>query len=187
MLMGRGPKPAKSKEAKPPVARKSSKGNARVRDLEKRLAEALEQQEATSEILRVIAGSSTSAQDVFEAIARNAARLCDANAGAVSLLQGEWIEYIGRYNFHENMPTRIGVSDAPYAAQVIRQATIFHIPDVEHDPRVTPEALRLFRTTGNYAYLSVPMKSDGLVLGSISVARPEPAARRSISSLFWTP
>ena len=40
--MRRGPKPAKSKEAKPPVARKSPKNDdARVRDLEKRLAEAL--------------------------------------------------------------------------------------------------------------------------------------------------
>ena len=40
--MGRGPKPAKSKEAKPPVARKSPKNDgAKVRDLEKRLAEAL--------------------------------------------------------------------------------------------------------------------------------------------------
>jgi hypothetical protein len=39
--MGRGQKPAKSKEAKPPVARKSPKDDARVGDLEKRLAEAL--------------------------------------------------------------------------------------------------------------------------------------------------
>jgi len=40
--MPRGPKPAKSKEAKPPVARKSPKDDgARVGDLETRLAEAL--------------------------------------------------------------------------------------------------------------------------------------------------
>src|SRR5262245_20245829 len=44
--MRRGPKPAKSKEAKPPGARKSSKdAGAKVRDLEKRLVEA-EQREA---------------------------------------------------------------------------------------------------------------------------------------------
>ena len=43
--MRRGPKPVKSKEAKPPVARKSPKDDgARVRDLEKRLAEALERE-----------------------------------------------------------------------------------------------------------------------------------------------
>src|SRR4030095_10094539 len=94
-LMGRGQKPAKSKEAKPPIVRKPRKDEgSRVRDLEKRLAEALKlktealgqlqtrdrelaeareqltathaqvteshhRQTATSEILRVIAGSPT--------------------------------------------------------------------------------------------------------------------------------
>lgn len=48
--MRRGPKPTKSKEAKPPVARKSPKDDgARVRDLDKRLAEALRDTSETQE------------------------------------------------------------------------------------------------------------------------------------------
>ncbi len=49
--MRQGAKPAKSKvEAKSPIVRKSRKGEgSRVQDLEKRLAEALDQQTATSE------------------------------------------------------------------------------------------------------------------------------------------
>src|SRR5215468_1038409 len=93
--MRRGPKPAKPKEAKPPVARKPSQDDARVRDLEKRLAEALrdkadaqEQQRATSEILRVISSSPTDIQPVFDSIVQNAVRLCNGFFGTVTRYDG---------------------------------------------------------------------------------------------------
>src|SRR5262245_29282382 len=107
--MGRGPKPTKSKEAKLPVARKSPRDDSRVRDLEKRLAEALrdkaealgqlqtrdrelveaqEQRAAASEILRVISGVHTDSQPVFDTIVHSAWRLCKAANAAVFLTDG---------------------------------------------------------------------------------------------------
>ena len=52
------------------------------------LTESLEQQTATSEILRVISSSPTDAQPVFDAIAANAARLCSANDAQVLRVEG---------------------------------------------------------------------------------------------------
>ncbi len=90
--MGRRAKPQKGKaDAKRPLARKSPKEDgAKVSDVEKRLAEALqlkaeaqEQQAATAEILGLIASSPDDAQPIFDAIAVNALRLCDAEGAVV--------------------------------------------------------------------------------------------------------
>src|SRR5215510_7761743 len=93
--MRRSPKPAKSKEAKPPIARTSPKGDgAQVRDLEKRLAEAHEEQAATAEILRVISSSPSDIQFVFDTIVRTAARLCEGFDANLVLADGD--EFVQR-------------------------------------------------------------------------------------------
>jgi two-component system NtrC family sensor kinase len=59
--------------------------------------EALEQQTATSEILRVISQSLTDVQPVFEAIARSAARLCDAVDASINRLDGARLRVVAHH------------------------------------------------------------------------------------------
>src|SRR5262249_32467106 len=107
-LMRRGPKPAKSKvEPNSSVARKSPKRDgARVRDLEMRLADALDQletsnrelaeargqQTAASEILRVSSRAPADVQQVFDAIIASAVRLLRAYSGGFYRIAGGQLE-----------------------------------------------------------------------------------------------
>ena len=61
----------------------------RVDLLARELSEALTQQTATSEILRVIASSPTDLQPVLNSVAENAARVCGANDAVIFLIKGD--------------------------------------------------------------------------------------------------
>jgi two-component system, NtrC family, sensor kinase len=63
------------------------------------VSEALEQQTATSEILRVISQSPTDVEPVFEAIAQHAARLCEAVFSAVFRFDGELLHLVAHRNY----------------------------------------------------------------------------------------
>ena len=103
--MRRGAKPAKA------VRRKSLANEASSRrQLEKRLAEALEQQTATSEILRVISSSPTHVQPVFDAIAQSAARLCEAQFCHVFQFDGELLHLVAHHGL------------TPEGAEAVRRA-----------------------------------------------------------------
>ncbi len=176
--MRRGAKRAKSKaEAKPPIARKSRSEGSRVRDLEKRLAEALEQQIATSEILRVISASPTDLQPVFEAIAENAVRLCDAAVSGVLRFDGALIHLAAYRNFSPAVRA-IVPQDYPMAltrqrmsGRAILDRTVVHVPDVLSDPDYPQDVARF---TGWRSFLSVPMVREGQAIGAVTVVRTQP-------------
>ena len=100
------------------------------------LAEALEQQAATSEVLRVISSSPTDIQPVFEMIGARAEKLCEAEISVVSIVDGELIRLASINGMSEDgvealrrvFPMRLG--DETVTARAIRTRAICHVPDV---------------------------------------------------------
>ena len=145
---------------------------ARNRDL----TEALDQQTATSEILRVISSSHTDLQPVFDAILHSAGRLCDATFGALQLFDGEELTLDGHYGISpedvamlqaEVFPMRPDVGSSIGRA-IIGRATV-HIEDIRSDPQFKVSALQT--REGYRTALSVPMLRGGVAVGVINLWR----------------
>ena len=151
------------------------------KDLEARnrdLTEALEQQTATSDILRVISGSPTDVQPVFDAIARSATRLCEGARTLVCTFDGELIRLAA---YHNATPEALESARAelfplqprrelPFARAILNRAVV-HVPDVDREPGPTPEFLRQARVR---SALCAPLLRDGHAIGVIAVSRSEP-------------
>src|SRR5262249_55249663 len=171
---------------KPPKGKASSKRRAGgkpkvtassgLRELERSLAEALEQQAATSEILRVISRSPTDVQPVFDTIATASLKLCHANSAAVFTYDGELMHLGAIANLNPEAAAAIarGFPRPPgryfTVSRAVLTADVVAIPDVLEDAEYDkPTALM-----GGYrSALAVPLIKEGKVVGGLAVHRPE--------------
>src|SRR5215510_14483524 len=140
------------------------------------LREALEQQAATTEILRVIASSPTDLQPVFQTILDNAVRLCEAQNGAVFRFDGEFFRAVVWNNtspalssFVQNTPIPPGRESA--LRRVGLEKRPVHIPDMLADPEcIVPQP---YREEGIRTNLGVPLLKENELIGAIAIHRRE--------------
>ena len=158
--------------------------DARVRDLEHRLAEslrreaeALEQQAATSEILRVISSSPTDVQPVFKAIGESVVRLMGAAMASVYEFDGTLIhlrsltpsDWPHAEELRRQYPRPPDVKLA--AGRVILERAILHLADLQTDPSTPSVTRQVAERMGLKGVLWVPMLRDGVPLGVIGAVR----------------
>jgi signal transduction histidine kinase len=144
------------------------------------VTDALARQTATSEILRIISGSPTDVQPVFNVIAEHAVNLCDAEIGVVSRVDGSLLRLAALYGVTRegvdaiNRVYPMQISAHTISARAVRERAVIHDPDVLADPGYeTKEAARLGRFRG---CLGVPMVADGNVVGTIFIGRSAPGS-----------
>jgi signal transduction histidine kinase len=137
--------------------------------------EALEQQTATSEILRVISSSPTDVQPVFDAIAACALRLFDGMSVAVMLIRGDRITLAAsagddevRRNVEKEFP--IPLDRQSITGRTIADQESLSIPDMEA-PELPEYSRALARKAGVRAIVSAPMVREGASIGAIVLSR----------------
>ena len=146
------------------------------------LSEALDQQTATSEVLKVISASPGALEPVFHALLANATRICGANFGIMTLYEGGPFRAVALHNappgFAEARRQEALFWPAPTnpLARVAATKQIQHILDVREDESYLSgeqAAKIIVEQGGARSLIDIPMLKDGALVGVFGIYRQE--------------
>jgi GAF domain-containing protein len=147
------------------------------------LTESLEQQTATSEVLRVISASPGELEPVFNAMLENATRICEAKVGNLFLREGDdfrAVAVLGDSDYADlfRRQPMASLSENPSAplGRIIKTKQVVHIPDLRHDRSYldgNPRIVCLVESAGARTHLVVPMLKEDDLVGAIVIYRQE--------------
>jgi GAF domain-containing protein len=146
------------------------------------LSEALEQQTASSEVLRVISSSPGNLQPVFETMLANATRLCEAKFGTLYLREGDAFRIVAMHNtppalaeLRRREPL-VRPGPGTTLGRSVKTKQVVQIPDIKADAAYfarDPDRLAAAELGGYRSALTVPLLKDDKMIGSFNIFRQE--------------
>jgi GAF domain-containing protein len=156
----------------------------RTRELDetrKHLAEALQQQTATADVLKVVSSSPGELESVFQAMLENAVRICAASFGNLYLRDGEFFYLAAFYNTppafvvnRRDRPYRPGPNSPP--GRLMRTRAVIHVANLMADPSYLerdPGVVAFAELAGSRTVVLVPMLKETELIGYLSIYRQE--------------
>ena len=164
--------------------RRSAPRNSRKQhdtDVESRVAllsrerdEALEQQRAIEEVLKIISASPAELQAVLEVVARSAAHFCEADDVTISELDGQVLRAAAHWG---SIPQEIGMrfpcTRGSVSGRAVIDRKLVHVIDLQAEAEEFPEGSALARRLGHRTTAGVPLLREGVAVGTIMLRRAE--------------
>jgi len=136
--------------------------------------EALEQQTATAEILRVISASPTDVQPVLNAVADCAARICGAQDVMILRIEGESLRRVAHFGaIPLILPAVRPLTRESMAGRAALEGRVIHVPNMLEAVEEYPESAPQYRGAGLRTGAAVPLLRDGAAIGVIGIRRTE--------------
>ena len=139
------------------------------------LSESLEQQTATSDVLKVISSSQGELETVFQTLLENATRICEAAFGSMLQLDGDMFRRVALHNapaafaeFHAKAPL-VDPRKVSDLKRVVDTRQVVHVADTAAEHPDAPIA----KYAGGRTLLVVPMLRDEELIGAIGIYRQE--------------
>jgi GAF domain-containing protein len=144
------------------------------------VSEALKQQTATADVLKVISRSAFDLPAVLEALVASAAELCNTSYGGIFLREGDRLRGGALFGGSTKDDAEIKAQSMPIdrktiSGRVALSGQVEHIPDILDDPEYDVSFMRHWGS-GQRAMMGVPLLREGKVEGVFFLGRPEPGS-----------
>ena len=140
------------------------------------LSESLEQQTATSDVLKVISSSPTEIQPVLDVVAENAARLCEAKNVVIFRLDGELLRpvaAIGHIPLTTHPVEGLPVNRDTVTGRAVFERRTIYVQNLAAEHSEYPEGSRHAKIDGHRTTLATPLLREGVPVGAILIRRTE--------------
>jgi GAF domain-containing protein len=137
--------------------------------------EALEQQRAAAEVLKIISASRTELQPVLEVVVRSAARYCKADDVTLFELDGQDLREAAHWGAlrHGGESFRFPCTRGSVAGRVVLERKPVHIADLQAEAEKFPEGSSFARRFGHRTTAGVPLLREGVAVGTLQIRRTE--------------
>jgi signal transduction histidine kinase len=138
------------------------------------LAEAVEQQAATAEVLKIISSSPKELQPVLEAVVRSAARFCKAEDVTIFELDGQYLHAVAHWGaIPQDIGTRFPCSRGHVAGRTVLERKPIHVRDLQAEAEEFPGGSAFAKRFGQRTTFGVPLLREGEAIGTIQLRRAE--------------